>query len=548
VVNQKKPVSNSSVTISALEDGFPLATISRIAEAESWRKEIYRPIYHLHKWWAQRLGSVFRAVILGVANPKGANILDKFYASNDLAGFVVYDPFMGSGTTVGEAVKLGCTAIGRDINPVAYNAVRAALAPVSSQKVLETYKWIQNNVAERILSLYRLNDGRTVLYYFWVKEVDCQKCQASVPLFSKYIFGRHAYPEKNPTAQCLCPTCGGIFQIRYDATHANCPSCSASFNPQEGPASRAHFTCKNCGHSDHILKCINATQMPPRHRMYAKLVLGKNGEKNYERIDDNDSQQFEDTVQSLKARRPFLDDTELMPGHNTNQAINYGYTRWSQFFNERQLLALSLLAEAISEVKDSDIRFLFSILFSGILEFNNMFCSHKGEGTGAVRHMFAHHILKPERQPLEANVWGTPKSSGAFSTLFQSRIIRALAYKQDPFEVYVVNHADRRSRTEKILGINRPIDNTLDIALEPHALRRGGVYLSCGDSSSTDIPSKSVDAVITDPPFFDNVHYSELADFFFAWQRPLLGDARDVGNSTRHPGEVQDKDGSKFSS
>ena len=50
-----------------------------------------------------------------------------------------------------------------------------------------------------------------------------------------------------------------------------------------------------------------------------------------------------------------------------------------------------------------------------------MFASYKGEGTGAVRHMFAHHILKPERVPLEANLWGTPKSSGSFSTMFEGQ-------------------------------------------------------------------------------------------------------------------------------
>ena len=40
-----------------IENGFPFDRISEIAEAESWRKEIYRPVYHVHKWWAQRLGS-----------------------------------------------------------------------------------------------------------------------------------------------------------------------------------------------------------------------------------------------------------------------------------------------------------------------------------------------------------------------------------------------------------------------------------------------------------------------------------------------------------
>jgi hypothetical protein len=44
----------------ALEDDqFPFEAISDVAEVESWRKEINRPIYHIHKWWAQRLGTVF---------------------------------------------------------------------------------------------------------------------------------------------------------------------------------------------------------------------------------------------------------------------------------------------------------------------------------------------------------------------------------------------------------------------------------------------------------------------------------------------------------
>ena len=64
-----------------------------------------------------------------------------------------------------------------------------------------------------------------------------------------------------------------------------------------------------------------------------------------------------------------------------------------------------------------------------MLEFNNLFASYKGEGTGAVRHMFSHHILKPERTPIEANVWGTPKSSGSFSNLFRSRLLRAIEYR-----------------------------------------------------------------------------------------------------------------------
>jgi putative DNA methylase len=71
-------------------------------------------------------------------------------------------------------------------------------------------------------------------------------------------------------------------------------------------------------------------------------------------------------------------------------------------------------------------------------------------------------------------------------------------------------------------------------------IKDGAVHLDCGDSSISRLPSASIDLVVTDPPFFDNVHYSELADFFFAWQilhpRGFIKDA----TTTRQDGEVQD--------
>jgi len=56
-----------------------------------------------------------------------------------------------------------------------------------------------------------------------------------------------------------------------------------------------------------------------------------------------------------------------------------------------------------------------------------------------------------------------------------------------------------------------------------------------------------VDLVVTDPPFFDNVHYSELADFFFAWQQLAPSPFVNQQGSTRHDEEVQDASAERFS-
>jgi putative DNA methylase len=534
----------------AIEDGFPFEEISDIAEVESWRKEVYRPVYHVHKWWAQRLGSVFRAAILGAASPSSVSILDLFYKPVCLRGLTVFDPFMGSGTTVGEAHKLGCTVIGRDINPVAYRAVRTSLGPVERRDLLDHFQGLEMGVGDSLRHLYMSHDNRgvacEVLYYFWVKLVACPKCGRDVDLFSNYMFARHAYEKRHPTVHILCPQCDSVFPGESGAGQVSCPSCRLAFDPNVGPARRTTAVCGGCNHEFSIVKVVRSSKHPPAHRLYAKLVLRNDGAKEYCPATDADRESFASAQARLRDLAPPLPCTNIRDGHNTRQILNYGYKQWCQLFNDRQLLALTMLAKAIHDLPTGPAREAMATLFSGVLEFNNMFASYKGEGTGAVRHMFSHHILKPERTPIEANIWGTSKSSGSFSTLFRSRLLRALEYKEAPFEI-AIERTSTHKKGRKVLGISPSMGQPITSEYPRGGLRQGSIYLSCGDSSHTDIPASSVDLVVTDPPFFDNVHYSELADFFFVWQELYFNGRTPRGNSTtRRPEEVQDVDSSSF--
>src|SRR4030042_4445588 len=86
-------------------DAFPFEFLSHLAERESWRKEIHRPIYHVHKWWAKRLGSVFRGILLACILDEADDLGPAFYQTHELGDVTVLDPFMGSGTIIGEAHK-----------------------------------------------------------------------------------------------------------------------------------------------------------------------------------------------------------------------------------------------------------------------------------------------------------------------------------------------------------------------------------------------------------------------------------------------------------
>ena len=230
----------------AIEHDFPFEAVSRIAEAESWRKEIARPPYHVHKWWAQRLGSVFRAAIIAAAAPRGASVMDLFHGSVRFPGLVVFDPFMGSGTTVGEAAKLGCAAIGHDINSVACRAARVGLGELPRDELESHFETLSRTAGKKLRALYRTTDGRgqpaDALYFFWVKRLPCPECGDPVELFSRFLFARHASPETRREARAVCPECGDLVRCRHDSRRAGCV-CGALFDPQTGPAGRTTARC-----------------------------------------------------------------------------------------------------------------------------------------------------------------------------------------------------------------------------------------------------------------------------------------------------------------
>ena len=158
-----------------------------------------------------------------------------------------------------------------------------------------------------------------------------------------------------------------------------------------------------------------------------------------------------------------------------------------------------------------------------------------------MRPLFYNHILKNELMPLEANPWGHKASSGSFSTLFETRIKRMLDYKENPFELKILPG----KKSEKVF-LNGCKDEA-KVATEEN-WDAGNSIILCKDSAHIDIMDESVDLVVTDPPFFDNVNYSELADFFYVWLKMFnIGVGSLDVDSTRGKEDVQDNEPESFS-
>lgn len=503
----------------------PYVELSAMARVEAHRKNIYRPPYYVHKWWARRIGSVFRGIALDMLLPEGESIMDAYYRAHDFSDIVVLDPFMGGGTTVGETLRLGCKVVGCDLNPVAWYLVGQAMRRADVPKLKESFQQVSDRVAEPISDMYRTicagcHGPATTQYTSWIKQVRCSACSAPTDLhLSNLIMADMA---TKGAGLVDCPRCGDLWWARVVRDEVQCPDCAHCFVPAERRTKNTHYHCEACGHSDRILSAIGIAETPPTHRMRSLTVWCEACGKHHQKPSIDDGAKYGAIAAEVAGR---FDDLhipreEIPAGFNTNQMRKYGYRYWHHMFNARQLKGLDMLFGAVREVEDAPSRELLTLLTSAALEFNSMFCGAKGLGTGAIRHVFAHHAFIPAKEPLEANLWGVHRSSGGYSTLFKERLLRGRQWADAPVERrFTGAKAEKVSIPgERLAG--RPADR-----FEQLVDGEADMLLLNQSSETLDqVPDGSIDVVITDPPFADSVMYSELSDYFYVWLRLALKD------------------------
>ncbi|MHA1881306.1 MAG: DNA adenine methylase [Candidatus Heimdallarchaeota archaeon] len=124
-----------------------------MALREKQIQQNYRPVIAVHKWFARRPGTLFRGLLL-------AEFLDRplrevFYESNDLAGCHVADPFMGGGTPILEANRVGCDVTGFDINPMSYWIVKQEIEHLDLDAYAKTAESLRKTLEKEIGQFYR---------------------------------------------------------------------------------------------------------------------------------------------------------------------------------------------------------------------------------------------------------------------------------------------------------------------------------------------------------------------------------------------------------
>ena len=503
----------------SIESGFDVPFVAGLALREKQIQQNYRPIIAVHKWFARRPGTLFRSLLISEFG--NAPLSDLFFKANEFSGRKIADPFMGGGTPLIEANRVGCDVTGIDINPMSTWIVREEIEHLD----LNLYRVEASHLVAKLrleIEDFYLTDcplygdiDVPVKYFLWVKVLDCKECGHSVDLFPNYLLSENS---RHTTNVIVCSFCNYLNEVESLGRLGVCYSCESPLK-LKGPARRNQCICPHCGQQNRY-PCSEGG--PPRHRLFAieyynPHQIARHKGRFFKKPDVKDLMRFAKAEEIWQQTRvKFAPDQRIPRGDETDRLHRWGYSHYIQMFNSRQLLALELSCSLISEVKDLRIRNALATNLSDLLRYQNMLCRYDSWALKSLD-IFSIHGFPVGLVQCESNLLGNINSqgvnvgSGGWNNIIE-KYAKAKRYCYEPFEV----------KREGSRSIRVPIKGEF-IGSKHRNGKQRTISIHCADAAKMSFAPNSLDAVFTDPPYFGNVQYGELMDFCYVWLRRIVG-------------------------
>ena len=539
-----------------IEVGFPIFEVS---EESAKEKNIrHGHISTLHIWWARRPLAACRAAIYASLVPapeddkelrekmnfvaelcKWENSLNEEILSKARKDILdanggeppkVLDCFAGGGSISLEALRLGCESHAVELNPVAVLILKATLEypqKYGKKLVEDVESWGKWVLEEAKKELGRFYPEETVKGYFsgdeeegdkwipvgyiWARTIKCQNptCGAEIPLMRQFWLRKKTDSEGKiiwSDSIYLRPVIDKENKrVEFEIIEGK---RIEGFDPGKGtkPTSRSRgaFVCQICNstHKSSEIQKIARSVGLGQKMICVVLHNSKKKGKRYRIANRKDIKIFEAAKKALEEKvenwdgdYPAIPD-EPMPPIGTYGIDAQRYTlnqTWGELFNERQLLALITFVEKVREAHRRMIEegyeeeyakvigMYLGFIIDRLSDRNSMLCRLISQ-TEAMGYTFARQALPMVWDYIEMN---PIKNNGGWNEIINS--FPSILY-------HCKNIAE--------LGV-----------------------VSLGTSTSLSSYSNSYfDAIITDPPYYDNVPYADLSDFFYVWLKRTISD------------------------
>lgn len=562
---------------SLIDDWLPIAELSVESRRERGASSALPPLYFLHVWWARRPLTASRAAVLGSLLPAWSEdwpepLRERFFNQDeyrkwftDLLGIdenvvedrqrileakdkgirlarayagpraftfaaaaddlhtlrqllkyrwgtatpTVLDPTAGGGSIPFEAIRFGLPTLANELNPVASVVLEGTLTlparfgPDLADDIALWGRIWAKRVIDRLECYFPHRQGEAIRDYLFARTVTCPETGKPVPLSPNWWLRT----GKKPVAARIIAE-PGMSECRFEIVGGD----GIDFDPGIGTVRRGTGRSPWTGATisgDHIKAEAQAGQM--KSQMYAVVIDAGRGMEfrvpgriDLEAVRAAEKKVNEDIEEWLL--HDIVPDETIPPGTKTAEAIRYGMTQWREMFSPRQLLVLAIAVEEMQNLRRDiqlrlephqavAVRTYLAMALDKLLNFNAVLCRWQAGRTRIVG-LFDRHDFSFKWSFAEMNV--TVQRLGMEWPISQiTKTYRGIAKLLDP--------------SRQVLFPDRP-ERAADL-----------VKVYNRDAADLPLEGNSVQAVVMDPPYYDNVQYAELSDFFYVWLKRTAG-------------------------
>ncbi|MDP9372704.1 MAG: DUF1156 domain-containing protein, partial [Chloroflexota bacterium] len=512
----------------------------------------------LHIWWARRplaacRAAIFAALVPQPNDPREAEQMQEFIAqladwdnsidSDSAAGKTgvhhyirdarayikrafpdraprVLDPFAGGGAIPLEALRLGCETYALDLNPVAHIIQLATL--VYPQKyafrsgdngnqpgatlvrdIRKWGNWVLSRARAEVGDLYPQDpDSATPIAYFWARTVPCPNpsCNAVVPLIRQTWLAR----KPNKYIAYRVESGGPGSSIRFRVVSAS-SARNLGFDPGIGTTRGGTATCPSCGTplSERYIKAEAAAGRLGAVPIAVGTDTPGGQGKRYRDVRATDESVFDHARQRLidlkgqydpmSSELPPIPDELLSTNSQYSPTPLYGLKEFGDLFNSRQALTISVFMRHVGRAFDA------IAAETGDSEYAKAVTTYLAIAANRLADACSSLVRWRPTVEAQANTFARQ----AFSMMWDYVEINPFGGSSGDWE-------------SCIEWVWKYVAHAAATSSSPADVQRG-------NAAQLPYADGYFDAVVTDPPYYDSVPYSDLSDFFYVWLRRSIG-------------------------
>jgi putative DNA methylase len=456
--------------------------ISAAARAETRNREVHLPPVSVYRWWARRTDAVNGALVEAAAEGRTVPML-------------IADPFAGGGVIPLSAVTRGHRVYAQDLNPWAAGGLAAMLALPAPDDLREAVAALAQRATPLVAAAYGtlMADGTrgTVSHTFRVATSACTRCGEVNRHFPYAMVSLLARKERGLPDAILACRRGHLQQGRQDKT-SRCRTCNVIIDPAAMYAPGRVVRCSK-GHSE----SLSTRAAPAPWKWEVALVERANGFRRELGLPTD-----AEIATANSARWGESQSLGVIPGGaETRVLLRHGFRDWADLYPTRQAHTVRQLLDLLPEcAPDIAVQAALRMAIIGSTEMAGHLSRWDRWYLKSYEAM-AGHRFNLTTLAVEPNVWGTEVSGRGTVLRRLGHLVRAAEWLH--------------GRTGGPLTVELLHGQSVD--REAAGSQAVDVRVVEGSSEKMLLPSGSADLVLTDPPYHDDVQYSELSLPLRAW-------------------------------